>query len=263
MKWSPSTTTALDLTANPDFSQVESDVAQIAANERFALLFPEKRPFFLEGVDLLETPIRAAYTRTITRPRWGARATGKAGASSYTALLTEDQGGGSVILPGPTESSLVAQDFRSLVGIARWCHDLGRSFLGALATARESSGGAFNRVLGPDFQWRTATDTLTGQALVSLTQTPRRPELAGEWDGRRMDSHAASVDFTRVTRTYDVHALVLDVGDGFRADTGFVAQVGYRERWLDAGYTLYANGFFHRRGRGSSSSTTPTGTAGS
>ena len=55
----------------PDFSQVESDTAQISANERFALFFQEKRPFFLEGSDLFQTPIQAVYTRTITSPDLG------------------------------------------------------------------------------------------------------------------------------------------------------------------------------------------------
>ena len=39
----------LNGTLNPDFSQVETDVAQIDVNRRFALYYPEKRPFFLEG----------------------------------------------------------------------------------------------------------------------------------------------------------------------------------------------------------------------
>ncbi len=56
VKWAPDTRTILDATINPDFSQIESDVAQISANERFALFYPEKRPFFLEGVDLLADP---------------------------------------------------------------------------------------------------------------------------------------------------------------------------------------------------------------
>ena len=78
VKWNPTSASAIDLTINPDFSQVESDVAQIEANERFALFFPEKRTFFLEGVDLFDTPISAVYTRSITSPEWGARVTGKA-----------------------------------------------------------------------------------------------------------------------------------------------------------------------------------------
>ncbi len=81
-------------------------MAQISANERFALFFPEKRPFFLEGVDLFSTPVQAVYTRTVTSPKGGLRATGRFGATSYTALLSQDRGGGSVILPGPTGSEL-------------------------------------------------------------------------------------------------------------------------------------------------------------
>src|SRR5262249_57764517 len=79
LKFVPSADNAIDLTVKPDFSQVEADVAQISANERFALFYPEKRPFFLEGVDLFQTPIQAVYTRTITAPDWGGRLTGKSG----------------------------------------------------------------------------------------------------------------------------------------------------------------------------------------
>ena len=65
-KWIPNTDNALDLTLNPDFSQVESDVTRISANERFAIFYPEKRPFFLEGMELYSTSIAAVYTRTLT-----------------------------------------------------------------------------------------------------------------------------------------------------------------------------------------------------
>ena len=103
----------------PDFSQVESDTAQISANERFALFFPEKRPFFLEGVDLFQTPIQAVYTRTITSPRWGGRVTGKLGSSGYTLLVGQDRGGGSVILPGPQSSTFAPQDF-AITSVSKW-----------------------------------------------------------------------------------------------------------------------------------------------
>src|SRR5205085_11065770 len=144
--------------------QVESDVAQISANERFALFFPEKRSFFLEGVDLFQTPIQAVYTRTITAPTWGGRVTGKAAGAQYTALVAEDAGGGSVVLPGAQGSSLAAQDFASTVVIGRAKRDVGRSFVGMLVTAREGRNtSSHNRVLGPDFQWRpNATDAIPG-----------------------------------------------------------------------------------------------------
>ena len=118
LKWTPNADNAIDLTVKPDFSQVESDTAQISANERFALFFPEKRPFFLEGADLFQTPIQAVYTRTITSPQWGGRVTGKEAGVRYTALVADDQGGGSVVIPGPNQSSFAPQDFGSTVFIA-------------------------------------------------------------------------------------------------------------------------------------------------
>ncbi len=66
----------LNATANPDFSQVEADVAQLDVNTRFALYYPEKRPFFLEGGDFFLTPIQAVFTRTVADPLWGTSSPG-------------------------------------------------------------------------------------------------------------------------------------------------------------------------------------------
>ena len=117
IKWSPLSGLAIDGTVKPDFSQVESDAAQIVANERFALFFPEKRSFFLEGVDLFSTPFQAVYTRTVTSPDFGLRATGRAGTTAFTALVARDRGDGLVILPGAEGSDVALQDFRSSVGV--------------------------------------------------------------------------------------------------------------------------------------------------
>ncbi len=246
LKWTPSADTALDLTVNPDFSQVEADVAQIEVNERFALFFPEKRPFFLEGVDLFDTPVQAVYTRTITAPRGGLRLTGKAGRSSYTALLTQDRGGGLVVLPGAAASDFAPQDFRSWVGIGRVRHDLGGSFLGLVATGRQIEGGGHNWVGGPDFQWRSANDRVTGQFLWSDTRTPDRPDLAAEWDGRALSGHGLEIEWAHTTRRWEGELGYEDFGDGFRDDQGFVPQVGYRELAAFAGYNFWPEGFFRR-----------------
>jgi Domain of unknown function (DUF5916) len=254
-KWTPNAGTTVDMTVNPDFSQVESDVPQITANERFALFFPEKRPFFLEGVDLLSTPVQAVYTRTITNPSWGARATGKEGDTSYTALVTQDDGGGSVIIPGPDGSELAQQDFHSTVAIGRVRHDLGQSFVSGLFTDREIAGGGHNRVIGPDFQWRPKKgEAFTGQVLYSDTRTPDLhcptpgtcfPE---EWDGRRMSGHAAELLYQHNDAHWDAFANYRDYGDGFRADDGFVPQVGFREGYVEGGYSRYpTKGFVSRQ----------------
>jgi hypothetical protein len=248
VKWTPNADTAIDGTLNPDFSQVESDVAAISANQRFAIFFSEKRPFFLEGVELFSTPIQAVYTRTITSPRFGLRSTGKFGDNDYTAIIASDRGGGLVILPGPNGSDFANQDFSSTVAIGRIRHNFGLSYLSLLGTFRESEGGAHNRVLGPDFQWRiNDKETVTGQVLVSDTKTPNRPDLASEWNGQTLKGHAEYVWWTHNTKHIDWYTEAKDYSDGFRADNGFVPQVGYREEFFEGGYTMRpTTGFANR-----------------
>src|SRR5262249_42246033 len=183
LKWTPNADNAIDFALNPDFSQVESDTAQITANERFALFYPEKRPFFLEGVDLFQTPIQAVYTRTITAPRWGGRVTGKEAGIRYTVLVADDDGGGTAVLPGPNESDFAHQDFGSTVILGRAKRDIGLSSIGVLVTDREATDErAYNRVIGPDFSWRpSGNDVIVGQYLFAATRNPNRPHLTDEW----------------------------------------------------------------------------------
>jgi hypothetical protein len=220
----------LDATLNPDFSQIESDVPQLSANSRFALSQPEKRTFFLEGVDLLSTPLNAVYTRTIASPAWGIRATGQSGSNAYTLLVAEDRGGGEVILPGPEGSTSVRQDFRSRALVGRVRRSLGTgSFAGVLLSAREVDGGGHNRVLGPDFLWTISdTDKLRGQLLLSDTVNPDRTDLSTQFDGRASRGHAGRVVFQRDAKRYDIWSMAYDYGRGFRSDNGFMPFVGGR-----------------------------------
>ncbi|HSM13069.1 MAG TPA: DUF5916 domain-containing protein [Thermoanaerobaculia bacterium] len=239
LKWIPNPDTVIDVAINPDFSQIESDAPVITANERFAIFQPEKRPFFLESVDLFSTPINAVYTRTFTAPRWGARATGSTGRTQYTMLVGQDRGGGSVILPGSNGSDFVDQDFDSLVAIGRVRREFGDSFASFLYSGREVDGGGFNRVLGPDFRWRPNDHhTVTGQLLWSASETPDRPDLADEWDGRELSGHAAELWWQFSDGRWDLFTLYKDITDEFRADNGFVPQVGYREGLIEGGRTF-------------------------
>lgn len=243
VKWNPSAGAAIDATINPDFSQVESDVAQIAVNQRFALFFPEKRPFFQERADLFNSPIQVAYTRTITDPDWGLRATGKIGNTSYTVLSGDDQGGGLVVLPGPTFSLFAPQDFKSYVTLGRLRQDFGLSFGSFIMTDREISGGGYNRVFGPDGQWRpTDADIVTGQFLYSSTQNPNEPDVYPLFTGQSFNDFAGTIAWNHQVQRYDFRILYNQYGDDFRADTGFVPQVGFREPLASAGLHFYPTG---------------------
>jgi len=249
VKYLPNPNTVVDLTLNPDFSQIESDTAQITANERFAIFQPERRAFFLESVDLLDSTINAVYTRTFTEPKWGARVTGGGEKSKYTVLVGQDDGGGSVIIPGSNGSGLARQDFESWVGIGRYRRELNpQTTASVMVSTREIDGGGYNRLAGPDFRWQPSDrTTVVGQLLYSVSETPNRPDLATEWDGRRLSGHAGKLWWSHSDGEWDQFLQFTDIGEGFRADNGFVPQVGYRHVYGDFGRTVRpTEGFFRR-----------------
>jgi hypothetical protein len=166
-------------------------------------------------------------------------ATGREGTTAFTALAATDRGQGTVILPGPEGSDAALQDFHSFVGVARLRHDIGQSFVSVLSTSREIEGGGYNRVGGPDFQWvMSPSQKITGQFLWSASQTPNRPDLASEWDGRYLQDHAMLLNWSHPVATYDVFVQAMELGPEFRADNGFIPQVGYREGYFQGGYTF-------------------------
>src|SRR5207253_6581905 len=84
----------LDFALNPDFAQIESDQLVVTANQRFPIFFPEKRPFFLEGIDIFNTQIAAVHTRTIIDPDVAVKLTGKVDRNTFGLLLASDNGPG-------------------------------------------------------------------------------------------------------------------------------------------------------------------------
>lgn len=245
VKWMPAEDNVVDLTFRPDFSQIEADTAQISANKRFALFYPEKRPFFMEGVDLLDTPIQAAYTRSITDPTWGARTTGTSNGVDYLVLTARDNGGGSIIIPGNQGSDSVSQYAPSQASILRFRRTLGDSFFGFLGTSRDNEGGGNNRVLGPDFQWRPdPANQVTGQWLFSTTRTPNRTDLYPQWDGSRLIGSDLFLSWAHRVKRWSSVTQYADVSSTFRADDGFVPRVGYRLLGQAVERDYYPSGYF-------------------
>ena len=125
---------AIDATINPDFSQVESDAGLVTINERFALFVPEKRPFFLEGVELFSTPNQLVYTRTIVEPIAGGKFTGKVGRLGLAYLTAVDD----------TASGKVG------VNIARLRQDFGANSLAGITYTDRTGAGGSNRLVAAD-----------------------------------------------------------------------------------------------------------------
>ena len=200
----------LDATANPDFSQVEADASRITVNERFALFFPEKRPFFLEGTEVFDTPQQLVYTRRVVDPIAGAKLTGKIGAFTVGYLGALDE----------SPSSLFSGVGNAAVNLVRVRRDVGSgSTMGFLFTDRTlTEGGDFNRVLAGDarlvFKERyTFTTQLAGSLSSEDGSTgPIRPSLLASLgrSGRRL-----GWDFT----FHDIHP-------DFQADAGYLPRIG-------------------------------------
>jgi hypothetical protein len=241
--WAVTSATTLNVTVNPDFSQVEADAQQLTYNLRFPLLLEEKRPFFLENVGLFTTPVSLLYTRSIVDPIAGTKLSGRLGAWSLGVLSIWDQ--------LPLASRLVEPDrpsgFEDTTGkdaidtVARVALDLdagarvGLWFADKTLYDRSSTSlGTRNDVVSGDASWSLAgIYLLRGQAGGSYVDAaPTQP--GGGFGGGFYSLNA---------RRHDAN-LILDVrteyyGKAFRAETSPITRVGVRPSSAEATYRSY------------------------
>jgi hypothetical protein len=220
LKWDVNSSLTLNGTVHPDFSQVEADAAQIATDPRFALFFPEKRPFFIDGIEQFDVPHQLVYTRRIGQPIGAAKLTGTIGGTDIAILTAQDA----------RSASTTGVD-RPAFLIGRFRHDVaGRATLGLVYTDRED-GPSTNRVLGAD------AHILFGglyyaqfQAAESQTRSTTGGSLyAPLWE--------AIVD--RTGRNYGFHYMITGIADDFVAASGFVSRVGFVKPSVANRFTVY------------------------
>jgi hypothetical protein len=169
--WAPSPNLTLNATINPDFSQVESDQAQLDLTSNFALYFAEKRPFFMEGADYFNTPFQVLYTRQVADPDFGLRVTGRTGRGAYGAFTARDSVT-QLLVPGVLGSDFEILQQPSDVFVGRYRHDLNpATSIGMIATARHGDDYR-NDVAGIDGRWQRGRHTLSAQALRSDSRYP-------------------------------------------------------------------------------------------
>lgn len=201
----------LDLTYNPDFSQVESDEPQVTVNQRFEVQFPERRPFFLENSDYFTTETPLVFTRRIIDPQQGAKFTGRQGPWGVGVMLMDDEAAGN---NRPESDPLHAES--ADIGIMRLYRDIGdQSRVGVLFTEREF-GEAFNRVAAIDGRFRL-NDNWSTELLFVNTDT--QDQLGQLTTGRQ-----TNVRFDRNGRHALVHAHITSQSDGFRTQLGFLGR---------------------------------------
>lgn len=208
-KWGIRQNLSLNATINPDFSQVEADVGQVLLNERFGLFYPEKRPFFLDGLELFDTPNQLIYTRRIVAPRGGLKLAGKLAGANVAAMAVQD------------DRDYSWKDGKiPLFGIARLRRDFGRKYtLGSVLTTRED-GDDFSRLAGADFRfYHSKLYFAQFQAAQSWTDSL----------GTSTNGSLLQADWDRTGRAWGFHYTLRGVEPGFGAAAGFVNRTGVVE----------------------------------
>jgi hypothetical protein len=210
----------LDATYNPDFSQVEADAGQVQVNERFALFFPEKRPFFLEGTEIFGMPKQLVYTRTIANPIAGGKLTGKVGGLNIGYL-------------GAVDEAFEADTPDTYVNLVRVRGDVGASStLGAVYTDRTIASDDFNRVIGADARLQ-----LGGR--YTFTMMGARSFTNGASFEERIDGLMTTARFERASRTFSLNAEFEDSDPGFEPGSGFFQRIGTAQLSSRASYNWY------------------------
>ena len=206
---------------------------QLDVNNRFALQYAEKRPFFLEGSDFFATPLQAVYTRAVVDPAWGGKLTGKLAGSAGGLFVTRDENP-NLIFPSNGGSESVPLDDDVTGGVFRYRRDIGAaSAIGLLGTVR--NGDSYhNYVAGIDGHLRLGKGELVRyQALGSKTRYPLDVAEVGGQPTREFDGFGGNFLYSHDERGWGGWFYFENIDHGFRADAGFIPRVD--ERGIEVG----------------------------
>jgi len=243
MRWGITPNLILNAAINPDFSQVEADVRELEVNRRFAIRYPEKRPFFLEGADFFLTPIEAVFTRTVADPDVGLKFTGKIGKNAIGFFSTYDQIN-NLIFPSNLGSVSTSVEQNIAGGVFRFRRDVGQgSSVGVLYTGRIGDD-YFNHAAGLDGFFRLSrAKTLSFQYLHSETEYSSEIATLFDQDKDTFRGGALAFRFAHQGREWGYDFSYRDFSPGFRADFGYIPRVDTRTG--QAGLSRY---FWGKRG---------------
>lgn len=207
-KWVVGDASAIDLTIKPDFSEVESDEPQIVIDKRYEVLFPEKRPFFLENAGFFHTPTPLFFSRRIAQPQAGLRITGRQDRWAYGGLLIDDHAAGD---DGKEKAK---------VAMARVQNDLTHDFaMGGLITDRRTDRQA-DSVAGLDARFQL-DDNWIFQAQMARSQS--------EVDGLKLSGHLGYFEAKHQGKHLEYLAKYSDISSAFASNLAFLPRTDVKQ----------------------------------
>ncbi|HEY8188318.1 MAG TPA: DUF5916 domain-containing protein [Pyrinomonadaceae bacterium] len=222
-KYTLTPTITLDFAINPDFAQVESDQLVVQANQRFPIFFSEKRPFFLEGIDIFSTQIAAVHTRAIIDPDYAVKLTGKVDRNTFGLMLASDNGPGNFSEDERPTADPRLLDKNASVGVLRLKRDIGKSdsFVGFLGTYRRFVD-TYNELAGFDGRFRiNKQTTFSWQALGTRSRRQFFFPEQGQTLDRKENGFIYAVDYNQSGRHFGHEFSAVGRTQYYRADVGF------------------------------------------
>jgi hypothetical protein len=233
LKWAVSPGVSLDVVANPDFSQVEADPAELTVNNRFAIYLEERRPFFLEGKDIYKSPLKLFYSRSISAPEVAVKLTKAGGTVRYGLLYARDAAPPDSVLDdgfsvserdngdqyyGTTSAARVQWDLSKKTNLGVIFLDRGLLRANKGLYVEGAPRGASNQVFGLDGQ-SFVTQQLKAHVGAYVSQS-------SDLDGQALDGHAV---ISKLTYREDAWRLMADferMTQGFRSEAGYLPREG-------------------------------------
>ena len=240
ISYSPTSTSSLDLVVNPDFSQVETDAAQISVNETFALFYSEKRPFFKRGSELFSTREDLYYSRTINNPLAAGKYTKKSDDFSIAFLSAYDRNA-PFIIPGKEQSSQVQSDQGAYNNVLRTKYNIGQeSHVGGLITTRNQGQGSnyvgsldWDLLLADNYYFRGQTAYSSTQELddLSLYDNQRRfgdTSYDAAFNGEKYRGYLITTELAREAKYYNFSIGYSSYSPTFQSQVGFINETNRR-----------------------------------
>jgi len=246
---------SIEYTINPDFSQIESDAPVIMENQTFALSYPEKRTFFLEGSELLKSDTQTVYTRSITNPLGAIKYTNQGENNSIYFLQATDTD--SPYLAAGQYRSFLGNAGKSKVTIGRFKKNLGnKSHIGLIATNRDYQIGGSGSVVEFDSLINFLDDYILDLNYAKSDTQEGQIDFIGSEDTFAGRTYAMDGEsFSGVAKNFRLRRAVdqsnwgvrfKDVSPTYRAHVGFVGRNDYKSRNYWYGRTYRSTGTIRR-----------------
>jgi hypothetical protein len=205
----------LDLTMNPDFSEIGSDDPKVQANQRFEVVYPERRPFFLENASIFTMPEELFFSRRIVEPQFGAKLTGSIDRWSVGALVADDRAPGEILMPGE-----IGHGDRAIDAVFRVEREFAHQSHVGLFLSSTNFGDTWNRVGSIDLRYLAPHNwVFSGQATTTQSNTGSGGYLAGP---------GYIANLSRSTLHNSFRTFYLDRSPGMTATLGYLSRSDIR-----------------------------------